>query len=79
MRQTLDAVGFYPVQKQQVWKNSRIASSRKCQTNVLKGRIALSPASASSGGFIHIEQDPGFRTADDGIDAVSDTFPPSAP
>jgi endoglucanase len=41
--------------------------------------VCTSPASRSTGRFVHIEQDPGFRSSSDWLQPVIDTWPAPAP
>jgi hypothetical protein len=45
---------------------------------VAPGSVCGTAASSYSGIFLHVEQDPGFRTASDWIPAVQDTWPTGA-
>jgi fibronectin type 3 domain-containing protein len=46
---------------------------------VAPGSVCGTAASGYSGTFLHVEQDPGFRTASDWIPAVQDTWPTGVP
>jgi hypothetical protein len=68
------------------WKIT-LAGSNRCPldaTENVEGRllndvpttsVCASAAASSTGRFFHIEQDPGFRAAEDWIDAIEATFP----